>query len=100
MVKWPRNSPRTTFLIANLVALAAVDLSILLDAPVLRQHLGFLFYVVVPGMLLLYLLNLDRFGLVERITLSVGLSLAAVTFFGLLICSFTEKAKESRVNSR
>ena len=68
------------FLLAILVSLAVLDLLVLLDIPVLRQYGAFVFYTLVPGILLLYLLNLDRLRLVEKVTLSVGLSFATVTF--------------------
>ena len=61
-----RNRDKSSLLII-LVSLAAVDLSILLNIPILRQYGAFVFYTLVPGIILLYLLNLDRLRLVEKV---------------------------------
>lgn len=65
--------------------LVATDLAVLLDIPIFRQVLGFVFLTFVPGLLIVYLLKLDKLGLAERFVLSVGLSLFFSMFFGLLI---------------
>lgn len=68
-----------------LVFLLSTDLAILLNIPILRQFLGFFFFTIIPGLLILHILKLNRLGLVERIVLSVGLSLSFLIFFGLLM---------------
>ena len=75
---------RLLFLIAFLIA---TDLAILLDIPVLRQFLGFFFFTTIPGLLLVYIMKLNRLGLTEKIVVSVGLSVAFTMFFGLAINS-------------
>ncbi|MFC1937653.1 DUF2206 domain-containing protein [Chloroflexota bacterium] len=57
----------------------------LLDIPVLRQIAGFVFFTVVPGLLILYLLGLNKLRLVERMVLSVGCSVFFLMVFGLFI---------------
>ena len=86
---------RSLFLLfASLLVLT--NLTVLLNIPVLRQVSGFIFLTFIPGFLLLFILKLDRLGLVERILLSVGLSVAFSMLFGvavnglLLVLGFTK----------
>ena len=67
-------NPKRLLLLA-LIFLTFTDLAILLDIPVLRQVLAFLFLTFVPGVLILGILKLDRLGLTEKIVLSLGLSI-------------------------
>ena len=61
------------------------DIAILLDVPVLRVVFGFLCFTLLPGALILYILKLNKIGIVEKIVLSVGLSVSFLIFFGFLI---------------
>jgi len=61
------------------------DIAILLDVPILRVIFGFLCYTLLPGALILYILKLNKIGIVEKIVLSVGLSVSFLMLFGLLI---------------
>lgn len=74
----------TQLLLVFLAILGIVDLAVLLGVPVLAQYAGFTFYSIAPGVLLLYLFGLDRLSLTEKAPLSIGLSFAVLTFFGLL----------------
>ena len=65
--------------------LTITDLSILLNIPFLRQILGFLFLIILPGLLILRILKLNRIGSTEKFVLSVGLSISFLMFFGLLL---------------
>ena len=65
--------------------LLLLDLTILLDTPFLRQILGFLFLTILPGLLILQILKLDKLGFTEKFVLSVGLSISFLMFFGLLL---------------
>ena len=65
--------------------LLLTDLAILLDIPFLRQTLGFLFLTILPGLLVLQILKLNKIGPIEKLVLSVGLSISFLMFFGLLI---------------
>jgi len=68
-----------------LILLVSTDLSILLNIPILRQVLGFAFFTLIPGLLVLYILKLNKLGLTVKIVLSVGLSIAFLIFTGLII---------------
>ncbi|WP_273277819.1 DUF2206 domain-containing protein [Methanothrix soehngenii] len=68
-----------------LIFIISTDLSILLDIPVFRQILGFIFLVYVPGALFLCILKPDKLGLTEKFVLSVGLSISFIMFIGISI---------------
>ena len=61
------------------------NIAVLLDIPVLRQVVSFIFLTFIPGFLILSILKLNRLGLVEKTVLSVGLSVAFLMFFGLAV---------------
>ncbi len=84
MTESPRASSGKQILVLVML-LIITDFSIFLDIPVLRQIMGFTFFTVVPGLLILYILKLNKLGLTEKIVLSVGLSVSFIMFFGLLI---------------
>lgn len=73
-----------SFLLFGLLLLAAAEAAVLLNVPVLRPALGFLLLTLVPGLLLLHILKLNRLGMAEKVVLSVGLSIAFLMSFGLL----------------
>lgn len=85
MIESLRASGAKKFFLFILVFLLLTDLVILLDVPILRQVLGFLFFTIIPGLLILFILKLNKLGLTERIVLSVALSISFLMFFGLLI---------------
>ena len=61
------------------------DLAILLNIPFMRQILGFLFLTILPGLLILQVLKLNKIEYTEKFVLSVGLSISFLMLFGLLI---------------
>jgi len=65
--------------------IALTNIACLLDIPVLRQITGFVFLIFVPGFLILLVLRLNRLPLLEKIVLTVGLSVAFTMFFGLAL---------------
>ena len=65
--------------------LILTDLAILLNVPFLRQILGFLFLTILPGLLILQILKLDKLESTEKFVLIVGLSISFSMFFGLLL---------------
>ena len=65
--------------------LISADVVILLDIPFLRQILGFLFLTILPGLLILQVLKLNKINYTEKFVLSVGLSISFLMFFGLLV---------------
>ncbi len=81
----PRNLNARKLLLILGVLLILTCLAVLLNIPLLRQISGFAFLTFVPGFLILLILKLNELGLVEKIILSVGLSVAFVMLFGLAI---------------
>lgn len=59
--------------------------TIILDIAGIRQVVGFLYLTLVPGIIILKLLNLRNLGLAETLVFSVGLSIAFLMFIGLSI---------------
>jgi uncharacterized membrane protein len=70
-----------------MMLLISTDLSILLDIPILRLVLGFTFFSVIPGLIILYILKANKIDLTEKVVLSVGLSISFLMFVGILINS-------------
>jgi uncharacterized membrane protein len=85
MIELQKSLDVKKFFFIILVFLIATDLAILLNIPFLRQILGFLFLTILPGVLLLRILKLNKIGFTEKFVLSVGLSISLLMFFGLLI---------------
>ena len=65
--------------------LLLTDLIIFLNIPFLRQIFGFFFLTILPGLLILQILKLNKMGSTEKFVLSVGLSVSFLMFFGLLV---------------
>ncbi|HJH27078.1 MAG TPA: hypothetical protein C5S37_10000 [Methanophagales archaeon] len=65
--------------------LLLTDLAIILNTPFLRQIIGFLFLTLLPGVLILQILKLNKLGFLEKFILTWGLSISFLMFFGLLI---------------
>lgn len=59
--------------------------SIMLDLPVVRQVIGFLYLSMVPGAVILRALKLEWKTVIEEISLSIGLSISLLMLLGLLI---------------
>jgi len=73
------------YLLIVISILLLTDFVILLNIPFLRQIIGFLFLTILPGLLILQILKLDKLGFLEKFILSWGLSISFVIFFGLVI---------------
>ena len=69
--------------------LVLTDLVILLDIPFLRQILGFLFITLLPGLLIVQVLKINKLEVTEKVVLLVGLSISFLMFFGLFINSLS-----------
>jgi uncharacterized membrane protein len=65
--------------------LLLANLAILLNILFLRQFLGFLFLTILPGLLIIQILKLDKLEFIEKFILSWGISISFLMFFGLLI---------------
>lgn len=68
-----------------LITLFIADIAIIFDVPVLRQILGSIITFVLPGLLILFVLKLDRLGTAVKIVLTIGLSAAFLMFFGWIL---------------
>ena len=85
MIELPKTLDAKKFFVLILVFLIATNSATLLDIPFLRQILGFLFLTILPGLLILQILKLNKMDLTEKFVLSVGISISFLMFFGLLI---------------
>lgn len=79
-----------TFLIIVLSVQLAMIGSIALDitplkVPLLRQLIGFIYTIFIPGMIILRILRLHNLGNIETILYSVGLSISFECFLGFFI---------------
>ena len=75
------------FILLGLVAaaIAVTDIAVLLDIPILRPASGIFFLTVLPGMFILFLFKLNKLEITERAVLTIGLSIAFLMFYGLLL---------------
>ena len=73
------------FLLFLALLIISIDIAILLNIPFLRQIIGFLFLTLLPGLLILQILKLNKLEFTEKFVLSVGLSISFLMLFGLLI---------------
>lgn len=62
-----------------------VDVAILINVPIARQVLGFIYLTFVPGTILLILFRLYSLNFVEKFLFSIGLSLVFVILLGLAV---------------
>ena len=85
MVEPPMTLNIKRFFFLILIFLIATNVAILLNIPFLRQVFGFLFLTILPGVLILEILKLNKIGSTEKFVLSVGLSVSFLMFFGLLV---------------
>jgi len=76
------SSKRFLILLAFLIV---TILTIFLGVPGLSQVLGFVFFTIIPGLLILYILRLNNLGLTEKLVLTVGLSISFLMLAGLFI---------------
>ncbi len=75
------------FLAILLLTLLLTDLSIILDLPVLKPVLSFLFFTIVPGLLIFLILKPTQMELLKKFVLWVGLSIFFLMSVGLLLNS-------------
>jgi len=59
-----------------------------LHIPILRQLIGFIFLIFVPGILILRILRLHKLGDIETLLYTVGLSIAVLMFTGCFVNVF------------
>jgi len=80
-----KNFNRFEWVLSVFILLIITDLSILLDIDLLKQTLPFIFFTVVPGLLLVNALKLHKMDFLKKIVLSVGLSISLLIFTGFLL---------------
>lgn len=85
MTKLFKNLGAKEWFIVIISILLLTDLAILVNIPFLRQILGFLFLTLLPGLLVLQILKLNKLSFLEKFILAWGLSISFIMFFGLLI---------------
>jgi uncharacterized membrane protein len=73
------------FLLALLFSQFIVYLTMLVDVPVARQVIVFVYLTFVPGLIIVKLLKLDELERLEIVLFSIGISVAFLMFAGLLI---------------
>lgn len=62
-----------------------VDIIIVLDVPIARQILGFLYLTYIPGFIALRLLRFKKLDMTQVLLFSIGFSVAIVMFLGVLV---------------
>ena len=76
------------YLLSLISIILLTDLVILLNILFLREVLGFLCFTIMPGLLILHILKLNKIEFLKKFVLSVGLSIVFLMFGGLLVNSF------------
>lgn len=61
------------------------DITIILDIPIIRQVFSFLFYTIIPGLIILHILKLDKIEKLKVFIFAIGLSISFLIFVGLVI---------------
>lgn len=74
-------------LITAVLFLILADLSIILDIPILKPLLSFVFFTLVPGYLIFLIWKLKGINPVKTIVLSVGLSVSFLMIIGMALNS-------------
>jgi uncharacterized membrane protein len=62
-----------------------IDVVIVLDVPLARQVIGFLYLTYVPGFILVGLLRLNKLDTAQTLLFSTGFSVSSLMFLGLLV---------------
>jgi uncharacterized membrane protein len=70
---------------AILVMLFITDILIIFNVPFLREIFAFLYFTLVPGILILNILRLNKLEFIKKVVLTVGLSVSLLIFSGLLL---------------
>lgn len=80
-------SKARNYLLIIISMLLITDITIILNIPFLREITSFLFFTVVPGILILQLLGKDNLEFLKKILISIGLSVSILIFMGLILNS-------------
>ena len=82
-----KNTNSLKYFLVLIMFVAITDVLFLFNIPVIRQLTGFFFLSFLPGLLVLYIMKLDKLKLIEKVVFSVGLSVFLLMFIGLLMNS-------------
>lgn len=97
------NGQKTTknyliFMALVISIIISANLSIILNIPYFRQIIPFVMLTIIPGLLMIQILKLNHLDSLEKIVLSVGLSLVFVTFVGMITNMFPYSRPLSLLN--
>jgi len=80
-----KNFGMKKWIITLLSILFLTDLLVILDIPYLREIMVFITFTIIPGLLILHILRLNKLDFLKKLVLSVGLSLSLLIFGGLVL---------------
>jgi len=76
---------KTNFLIFTLFLQIIVFVTVILDIPIARQVIGFVYFTFVPGLIITKLLRLNELDRLETVLFSVGFGVVFLIFSGFFI---------------
>lgn len=85
MLNFIKNLQTKEWFTILLLMLIITDLIIILDLPILRDSIPFLFFTVIPGFLIILILKLNNIEFIKKTLLSIGLSISILLGIGLLL---------------
>lgn len=68
-----------------IILLIATDLSILLNIPILKPFVSFLFFTIIPGFLIFLIFNFKKIDPLKKVLLSIGMNISFLMIIGLLL---------------
>lgn len=78
LTKWP---------LMVILALILTDIIIVSNISPLKEIITFLYFTMVPGLLIIHMLKLDKTNFLNKLVLSIGLSVSVLIFAGLFLNS-------------
>lgn len=78
-----KNIDSKNFFILLILLLFLTDIVIILDVPGFREILPAIYFTIVPGLLIIILMNLNKLEFVKKFVLWIGLSLSFIILLGL-----------------
>jgi len=79
---------KNRFIFFTLIILLIINLAVLLNINYLREFSVFLFLMVIPGFVLLRILNIKNLDFWEKLVLTIGISISTTIFLGLFVNYF------------
>lgn len=81
----PKFEYKHWYLLGTLAFIIITNLSVVLDIPYIRFIFGFCFLTILPGFLILPVIDIRRIGFFEKCLLIVGVSIGFIYFYGLAV---------------